>query len=221
VRKALDNDLGIDSAEAVSLSAAIGTLPKVGILEQLTASTTTLRDELGELLGREDFYDSAADIRTRLSGLREQVKAAATGLGQEIANHLDSQRESITNLPEWAELPADDRSEFSSQLDGTTLSEATDIAGIRQLLNCRMELDSNLTQIRSAVLERYKKRNEEKKLSPAATPTSPATTPVKIRVRRNYTPTDQDALEQTIGALTNGLNSLKSATATEVSIDLD
>jgi hypothetical protein len=229
VRKALDNDLGIDSAEAVSLSAAIGTLPKVGILEQLTASTTTLRDELGELLGREDFYDSAADIRTRLSGLREQVRASATGLGQEIANHLDSQRESITNLPEWAELPADDRSEFSSQLDGTTLPEATDIAGIRQLLNHRMELDSNLTQIRSAVLERHKKRNEEKKLPSAPEPNGQRVKepshskpiPLKIRVRRSYTPTDQDALEQTIGALTNGLNSLKSATATEVSIDLD
>lgn len=229
VRKALENDLGSDAAEAAALAAAIASLPKVGILEKLTASTAMLRDELSEFLGREDFYTVASDIRTRQTALREQVKAAAIGLGQEIAGHLDSQRESITNLPEWAELPADDRSEFSNQLDGTTLPEATDIAGIRQLLNRRMELDANLNQIRSAVVERHKKRTEEKNLPPAPEPEGPRVKepphstplPMKIRVRRRYAPSDHDALEQTIGALTTGLHSLKSATATEVSIELD
>lgn len=184
---------------------------------------------MGEFLGREDFYTVASDIRTRQTALREQVKAAATGLGQEITNHLDSQRDSITNLPEWAELPADDRSEFSSQLDGTTLPEATDIAGIRQVLNRRMELDANLNQIRSAVVERHRKRNEEKNLPPAPAPSGTEVNdgkkatpiPMKIRVRRRYAPADQDALETAIGALTTGLNSLKSATATEVSVELD
>jgi hypothetical protein len=229
VRKALENDLGSDAAEAAALAAAIASLPKVGILEKLASSTAILRDELGEFLGREDFYTVASDIRTRQTALREQVKVAAIGLGQEIASHLDSQRESITNLPEWPELPADDRSEFSSQLDGTTLPEATDIAGIRQLLNRRMELDANLNQIRSAVVERHKKRTEEKNLPPAPEPEGPRVKepphstplPMKIRVRRRYAPSDHDALEQTIGALTTGLHSLKSATATEVSIDLD
>ena len=133
------------------------------------------------------------------------------------------------NMTEWAELPVDDRSEFSNQLDGTTLPEAADIAGIRTLLNRRMELDSNLNQIRSAVVERQKKRTEDRYLPPAPEPEghrvqeAPHSTPIpmKIRVRRRYTPTDQDALETTIGALTKGLHSLKSATATEVAIDLD
>jgi hypothetical protein len=229
VRKALENNLGTDAAEAATLADAIASLPKVGILEKLTASTSMLRDELGEFLGREDFYTVASDIRTRQTALREQVKAAATGLGQEITNHLDSQREAITNLPEWTELPADDRSEFSSQLDGTTLPEATDIAGIRQLLNRRMELDANLNQIRSAVVERHRKRNEEKNLPPAPTPGGTEVNdgkkatpiPMKIRVRRRYAPSDLDALETAIGALTTGLNSLKSSTATEVSVELD
>ena len=229
VRKALDNELGKDAGEAATLASAITGLPKVGVLEQLVTSTAIVREELQECLSRDDFFAVASDIRNRLTALREQVKAAATELGSEITTHLEVQRESIMNMTEWAELPVDDRSEFSNQLDGTTLPEATDIAGIRTLLNRRMELDSNLNQIRSAVVERQKKRTEDRYLPPAPEPEghrvqeAPHSTPIpmKIRVRRRYTPTDQDALETTIGALTKGLHSLKSATATEVAIDLD
>lgn len=229
VRKALDNELGKDAGEAATLASAITGLPKVGVLEQLVTSTAIVREELQECLSRDDFFAVASDIRNRLTALREQVKAAATELGSEITTHLEVQRESIMNMTEWAELPVDDRSEFSNQLDGTTLPEAADIAGIRTLLNRRMELDSNLNQIRSAVVERQKKRTEDRYLPPAPEPEghrvqeAPHATPIpmKIRVRRRYTPTDQDALETTIGALTKGLHSLKSATATEVAIDLD
>jgi len=127
-------------------------------------------------------------------------------------------------MTEWAELPADDRSEFSNQLDGTTLPEATDIAGIRTLLNRRMELDANLAQIRSSVFDRHKKHKEDEvrtNAAPVKDAETPVAIPMKIRVRRRYSLADQDALGQTIGALTTGLHSLKSATATEVSIDLD
>jgi hypothetical protein len=219
------NELGKDASEAASLATAIAGLPKVGVLDQLGTSTLVLRDELLECLAREDFYTVASDIRNRLTALREQVKAAATGLGQEIAAHLETQREAIMNMPEWGELPADDRSEFSNQLDGTTLPEATDIAGIRKLLNRRMELDSNLTQLRAAVIDRHKKLKEEANRlpEPSVIKEIEKTTPIplKIHVRRRYMPTDQAALEQTIGALTTGLTSLKSQTATEITVELD
>lgn len=225
VRKALDNELGRDAKDASALAAGIAALPKVGVLEKLADSTASIRDELQECLSREDFYNVGSDIRTRLTNLREHLKSAASGLGQEIAAHLDSQRESITNMPEWGELPADDRSEFSSKLDGTTLPDATDLDGIRDLLNRRMELDANLSQIRAAVSERHKFRQEEAKAAKASSEVNDKgqhpPIPMKIRVRRRYAPGDQEALEQTIGALTTGLHSLKSATATEVSIDLD
>jgi hypothetical protein len=228
VRKALNNELGTDAKEAVDLAAGIAALPKVGVLEKLGSSTAIIRDELNECLAREDFFTVASDIRTRLTALREQVKSAASGLGQEIATHLDAQRESITNLPAWSELPAEDRSEFSAKLDGTTLPEATDLAGIRQLLNSRMELDANMAQTRAAVTERHTAMTAEKAL-PAVTPVpslretpgEPTPLPMKIRVRRKYSPSDHADLETTIGALTTGLQRLKSHAATEISIDLD
>ena len=224
VRKALDNELGKDSAEAATLAAAVAALPKVGILEQLATSTAVLRDELQECLAREDFFSVASDIRTRLTTLREQVKAAAAGLGNEIAAHLESLREAIMNLPEWAELPSDDRSEFSSQLDGTTLPEATDIAGIRQLLNRRMELDANLGQIRNAVSERHKKRQEEKYLPPPPEPDTTSVnsiTPAKVRFRKSYYKQDLPHLDKSLALLHEAVNSLKKEDVIEILLDLD
>jgi len=224
VRKALENHLGTDAAEATELSTSIASLPRIGVLEKLSDSTSSIRDELTELLDRENFYDSAADIRQRQSALREQVKAAAAALGQEIETHLEGQRESITSLPQWAELPSEDRSEFSGKLDGTTLPEATDIAGIRTLLNRRMELDANLSQIRSDVIDRHTKHQEAlaaTKALPVKEGAVATAIPLKIRIRRIYRPDDHSDLEKTIGALTTGLASLKSASATEVTLELD
>jgi hypothetical protein len=224
VRKALDNDLGKDAGEAAALAAAIAGLPKVGVLEQLVTSTAVVREELEECLSRDDFFAVASDIRNRLTALREQVKAAATGLGQEIATHLDGQRESIMNMAEWGELPADDRSEFSNQLDGTTLPEATDLAGIRTLLNRRLEMDSDLARIRRAVLDRHRALADEGVRAPAIPakedPPRPQG-PVKVRVRGRYASPELRDLEGAIGALSAAHAALKGGAATEVNIELD
>ena len=236
VRKALDNDLGKDAGEAASLAAAIAGLPKVGVLDSLATSTAVLRDELLECLAREDFYTVASDIRTRLTALREQVKAAATGLGQEITAHLEAQRESIMSLPEWAELPPEDRSEFSNQLDGTTLPDAADLAGIRLLLNRRMELDAKLAQLRNSVIDRHKKLKEQQNLPPAPVVTPPplpppapepgvpmvnATTPAKVRFRRTYLKQDLPFLEQSLAQLDEAVTSLKKEEVVEIQLNLD
>jgi hypothetical protein len=224
VRKALDNELGKDAGEAAILAAAIAGLPKVGVLEQLVTSTSVVREELQECLSRDDFFVVASDIRNRLTTLREQVKIAANGLGQEIATHLDGQRESIMNMSEWAGLPPDDRSEFSNQLDGTTLPEASDIDGIRILLNRRMELDSNVTQIRAAVLDRHKNRKEEKNVPPPDTENSAvvnSNTPTKVYLRKSYLKPDLPHLEKSLAELGVAVTSLKEGDVIEIQLNLD
>ncbi len=222
VRKALENELGKDASEAASLSAAIAALPKFGVLEQLISSTIILRDELQECLSREDFYTVASDIRNRLTALCEQVKAAAAGLGQEISTHLNGQRESIMNMAEWSELPADDRAEFSSQLDSATLPDVTDIAGIRQLLNLRMELDASISQIRNAVVDRHKKRQEEINVPPAPVDgVPPPNSPAKVRFRRSYLKQDLPILEKSLAQLDEAVTNLKKDDVTEIQLNID
>jgi hypothetical protein len=224
VRKSLDDHLGVDAKEAASLISAIASLPKVGTLEKLTVSTSTLRDELQECLSREDFFQAASDIRNRLTSLRQHVKAAASELVKEIETHVATQRNSITIIEEWTSLPEEDRAEFSARLDSLALPEAQDIAGIRQLLNRRMEIDDVLSQVRSAVIERHQKRLEEQNRPPTPEPEAPGDKPkpaLKLRLRRRYTSTDQPALEKVVRDLATGLESLKSESASEINIDLE
>jgi hypothetical protein len=226
VKKSLGNHLGVDAKEAASLISAIASLPKVGVLENLTSSTATLRDELQECLSREDFFHVASDILNRLTSLRQHVNAAASELVKEIETHVATQRDSITAMEEWTGLPEEDRSEFSSRLDGLDLPEAQDIAGIRQLLNRRMEIDAALSQVRSAVMDRHKKRQEEqtRPLTPELETPDEKSKPkpaIKVRLRRRYTFTDQPALQKVVSELTTGLESLKSETSSEINIDLE
>ncbi|MEN3941772.1 BREX system P-loop protein BrxC [Prosthecobacter sp. SYSU 5D2] len=226
VRASLSDGLGNDAKEASSLSNAIASLPKVGTLEKLASSTSSIRDELQECLNREDFFHAASDIRNRLTSLRQHVKAAAGELVKEIENHVASQRDSITSMEEWTGLPEEDRAEFSSRLDGLVLPKSQDIAGISQLLNRRMEIDAAITQVRSAVIERHRKWQEEQNRPPTPEPETPGEKPkpkpaLKVRLRRHYTSTDQPALEKAVGELTSGLASLKAQTASEITLDLD
>ncbi len=226
VRKSLIDGLGAEAKEAASLAGAIANLPMVGTLEKLISSTSTLRDELRECLSREDFYNVAADVLNRLTTLRQHVKSAAGELGKEIETHVATQRDSITTMEEWSELPEGDRAEFSSKLDGLALPEAQDIAGIRQLLNRRMEIDSALTQVRCAVIERHKKRLDDEGRSAIIDPEPVLVEPkpkpaLKVSLRRRYTSKDQTALKKAVTDLTAALESLKSASASEITLDLE
>ena len=226
VRKSLDDHLGVDAKEAAALISAIASLPKVGILEKLTVSTSTLRDELQECLSREDFFQAASDIRNRLTSLRQHVKAAAVELAKEIETHISTQRDAITVMEEWSTLPEEDRAEFSFKLDGLDLPEAQDIAGIRLLLNRRMEVDAALSQVRSAVNERHQKRLEEQNRPTTSEVDGEivkqkAKPAVKVRLRRRYTMTEQSALEKAVNDLACSLQFLKSESTNEVNLDVE
>jgi hypothetical protein len=231
VQKALENGLGKEAKEAATLCSAIESLPKIGALQQLSSTSATERAELQEFLSREDFFTVAADIRNRLTGLRSQVKTAAQQLTAEVQGQLVDQQQNIESLPEWTALPAEDRSEFSTQLSSLALPAAEDMHGINQLLTRRMEVDSAIGLVRGAVLDRHRKLNQEQVPTPAspipvasAVPTTsenPVSSPRKISVRRRYTLSDQPALSQTIANLQTSLGDLQSRSITEVSVDLE
>ncbi len=226
VRKALNEGLGEAALEASTLDEKIEDLPALGVLGQLASSTRSTRDELAEHLAREDFYGSGPAIRSGLTFLRQHVQSAAESLAAEIAAHLATQRDSITSGAEWSALPESDRAEFSLRLEALTPLAATDMTGILRALNRRMEMDSALAQIRSAVLERFQRLQDAAAATtePApdeAAPASSPPAPLGIRLRRRYTSADHAGLARTVAALTAGLASLRARTITEIEIDLD
>ena len=222
-RKAMEDGLGHDAGEASRLSAAIATLPKIGCLEKLAASSESLRDELAELLAREDFFTVASDIRSRLTALKGLADAAADALAEEITTHLDAQREAITTMPEWSGLPEADRSALSPMLDPGPPPASSGLSGIRAWLNHRMECDATFTKARAAVIDRYTRHLEEQVQAPqdAAIGDPGEEKPSKtIRLRKRYLPADYPALGKSIEELNDTLHALKANTASELKIDI-
>ena len=223
VRKALDDGLGTDAGAASLLCGAVAALPKVGVLEKLVSSTSALRDELGEFLGREDFFAVAAEIRNRLTSLRDHVRSAAGDLKNEVAAHLAARRDEITSMEEWAGLPEADRAEFSALLDGSPLPSGEGIEGIRTTVNHRIERDDALGQVRADVLRRHQLLKEERERTtepPIHQDPQPEKKSRKVSLRRSYAASEHDALFKAVDDLKNGAAALESNQINEIVIDL-
>jgi hypothetical protein len=194
VRKAFDQKLDDTAFAAGDLLREIPLLPKIGAAEILLNQSATLRTELAGFLAREDFFAVSADIRNRLQNLNQLVKAGAEQLTNQFTQTLNHERDAIRSTPVWASLPEADRATFSDELDAIDLGTATDIAGMRALLNRKLEADSMLTQMRATVEGRAKVIAEAKAAQPLPPPeptTSPspivaATQVLRIKAKRRY-----------------------------------
>ena len=217
VRKAFEQKLDETAREAAGLLCEIPKLPKVGAADALIRESETIRGELTDFLAREDFFQVGPDIRQRVTSLRSLVKDGATNLADEFRKSLDAQRESIRSAAMWLSLPEADRGAFSDELDALTFPDATDLDGIRRLLNTRIEVDSALAGLRARIEARTRQIEEEKQKPPTPTPVpggettpgpggeTPKPTPVVVRARRSYSSAAE--LQQLITQLQQALAS--------------
>ena len=197
VRKAFDQKLDDTAIAAGELLREIPLLPKIGAAEILLNQSATLRTELAGFLEREDFFAVGADIRNRLQNLNQLVKAGAEQLTSQFTQALNQERDAIRSTPVWATLPEADRATFSEELDALDLGTATDLAGMRALVNRKLEADGMLTRMRSKVEARAREVAEAKAAQPPPTPEPPPPTPpsptpgtkpepARIKARRRY-----------------------------------
>lgn len=195
VRKAFEHKVNDTALAAGELLREIPLLPKIGAAEVLLRESETLRTELTGFLEREDFFAVAADIRNRLHNLTLLVKAGADQLTNQFTQALNQERDDIRSTQVWATLPEADRASFSEKLDALDLGTASDLAGMRTLVNRKLEADSTLGGMRLLVEARAKEVSEAKATPPTPPPdmptpsdTAPTTPrePARIKARRRY-----------------------------------
>jgi hypothetical protein len=220
VRKALDEGIGTDCSEASALCSGIESLPKIGSLEKLDASSSSIRSDLTELLGREDFHQLASDIRQRRTELASLVGAAASEFSKELTDHFAAQVDSIQSTPEWEGLPEADKSDFSAELNAFSVASAEGLAGIRTLLNSRLEADAVFNRVRANVSSRARKHEEASRGKPLEEEPTGAE-PRRIRLRHRYTATESAPLQKTVSDLQDALSALQSGGTAEVLIEID
>jgi hypothetical protein len=196
VRKALDHQLDDIAIAAGELLREIPLLPKIGAAEVLRRESEALRAELAGYLEREDFFAVGADIRNRLQNLNILVKTGAEQLTSQFTQEMSLQRDAIRSTPLWATLPESDRANFSEKLDALDLGTAVDLAGMRTLVNSKLEVDSTLDSMRIMVESRAKEVAEAKDTPPLPPPADTVTpdtsasgskqSAARIKARRRY-----------------------------------
>lgn len=192
VKKAFEQKLDETAVAAGEFLREIPRLPKIGAAEVLLRESESLRTELAGFLEREDFFAVGADIRNRLQNLDLLVKAGAQQLTVEFTQALNQERDAIRSTPLWATLPEADRAVFSERLDAIELGSATDLAGMRTLVNRKVEADSTLGNMRFNVESRAREVAETKiALPPPPAEPSVVTSitprvPAHIKARRRY-----------------------------------
>lgn len=220
VRKALDEGLGEDCSAAAALCAGIESLPKIGSLEKLDSSSSTLRNELSELLSREDFHQLASDIRQRRTELASLLGAAAAEFSKELTSHLAEQVDSIQSTPEWECLPESDKADLSVELSSISSIPAEDLAGIRSLLNSRLEADASFSRLRLIVSSRARK-HEEASRGKAIEEQPAGLAPRRVRIRNRYTASETVPLQKTVSDLQEALSALQTASVPEVLLEFE
>jgi len=189
VRKAIDQKLDVTAVSAGILLRGIPGLPRIGAADTLFRESEQFRVELTSYLSREDFFAVGADMRNRLQNLELLVKAGAEQLTSEFTTELNLHRDAIRSTPLWATLPEADRGTLSDELDGLDLGSASNLDGMRALVNRKLEADSLLASMRIKVDARAKEAAEVKSALPTPAPDTSAPAgrePTRIKVRRRY-----------------------------------
>jgi hypothetical protein len=193
VRKAFEHKLNESAIDAGKLLREIPLLPKIGAAEVLLRDSEALRTAIASILEREDFFTLGADLRNRLQNLNILVKTNAELLTSQFTQTLNQERDDIRSTPLWATLPEADRANFSEKLDALDLGTASDLAGMRTLVNRKLEADSTLASTRIKVEIRAREVAEIKATPPPPTTPTPSsttsTTPrerAHIKARRRY-----------------------------------
>jgi hypothetical protein len=216
VRKALDDGLGAECAATVTACEEIDRLPSIGALEKLKTSSADLRNELTELLGREDFHLVASDIRRRKGEIESMVQSAGDEFAKELRTQLEQQIDGIQDMPEWGELPEADKAELAADMNSITIGDASNLAGIRALTNQQLEINARLNTTRAGVMTRWKRHKESK-----ATPKEAAGTAQRVRIRPRYTASDVTQLNRSVEEMQGALEALKGSKVNEVLLEMD
>ena len=128
--------------------------------------------------------------------------------------------DSIQSTPDWESLPESDKADLSAELSAISASSADDLAGIRSLLNSRLEADAAFNRIRSIVSSCARKHEEASRGKPVVE--EPAgVEPRRVRFRHRYTASETAPLKKTVSELQEALSALQSGGAAEVLVEID
>ncbi len=153
VSKAFENGINDEVRNARVLLDEVQRLPKVGVLAILQEKTTETREELANLLQREDFHEHASNLRTCVNFLETAISKGCEGLQKEYQDQFYRHRQKVLGMTEWPMLGADAQADFANRIDALQVQVKPGLDGIRELLNHRYIMDSTIQTIRQEIVK--------------------------------------------------------------------
>jgi len=160
INAAFKNGMDILIRQALLLSTAIEALPDAGIPAELASGSKMVRDQLGEYIRRDDFFDFAPQIRQQIDDLNQQIAATVQRLKEDQSAYLDEHKKRLQRMPEWNLLGQEESARLSSRMDALTVEAQLTLEGLKHLINNRYALSETITQIEREIREVAAKRDE-------------------------------------------------------------
>jgi hypothetical protein len=151
VSRAFENGIDGEIRTARKLLDEVQRLPKVGVLATLQEQTTETREEVANLLQRDNFHEHASDLRTGVNSLESAISKGCGDLQQECQEQFYRHRQDVVGMSEWSKLGADAQNDFANRMDTLQVQVQPGLDGIRELVNHRFTLDSTIQTIRQEI----------------------------------------------------------------------
>ncbi|BDV01246.1 hypothetical protein TDMWS_13310 [Thermodesulfomicrobium sp. WS] len=199
VKRALDNGLDATLRDLQAHRREIEALPDTGVPGELRRELADELATLSERLGKEDFYQHAADFNSLLTHWRGRVREAVIKLSSQQKLRLKEGIEDLQRLPEWEELTQEERGNAANRLEGLVLEATQDLAGLKKLLARDYDINSTLEELKRSIQrqgqERLRQRMEQERAKSGEKGPSKLTKKIAVPARIT-TAADIDAIIQ-------------------------
>lgn len=141
---------------------AIITLPASGVAGQLRMELANDLEQVGQRLAHERFSHYAADLRTALTAIRARVGEAVDKLVEAQREVLRSAQQELQLLPGWSELTREEQAAQLTEIEQLSTSAAGDLAGLRLLINRRLEIRDRVEELKRGVAQLAAQRQAQR-----------------------------------------------------------
>ncbi|KKM11538.1 ATPase [Clostridiales bacterium PH28_bin88] len=202
-------------------SREIRSLPGTDVPGRLREELAEELDHLAQRLGKDDFYQHAADLNTMLTNIKARTRDAAVNMAEAQKDTIRAGEQELRQLPEWGELTREEQTDVLARLEDLIISASANLQGLKQLISQEFVIHSRLRELKEGIVrqgyQRRLRRIEEEKEKAK----QEGKTKITRSVRLPSTVTKADQLDDLIRQLQELKNELALYKEIEVSIKIE
>ena len=141
---------------------AIALLPTSGVPGQLRLELADDLAQVGQRLAHEGFARYPSELRTALTAIRARVGEAVDKLVEAQRELVRSAQQELQLLAGWAELTQEEQAAQLAEIEKLSTSALGDLAGLRLLINRRIEIHDRVEELKHAIEQRASQRRAER-----------------------------------------------------------